>query len=42
VKRGKSEGAESPLTMVAASPRVICLIFTVEVFENLMRECADT
>lgn len=34
VKRGKSEGAESPLTMVAASP-MICLIFTVEVFENL-------
>lgn len=34
VKRGKSEGGESPLTMIAASP-MICLIFTVEVFENL-------
>jgi CRP-like cAMP-binding protein len=34
IKKGKQEGAESPLTMVAAS-NMSCLVFTVEVFENL-------
>jgi CRP-like cAMP-binding protein len=34
VKKGNKEGAESPLTMVAAS-NMSCLVFTVEVFENL-------
>ncbi len=34
VKNGKNEGAESPLTMYASSP-MTCLVFSVEVFENL-------
>lgn len=34
VKKGNKEGSESPLTMVAAS-NMSCLVFTVEVFENL-------
>jgi CRP-like cAMP-binding protein len=34
VKNGKSEGAETPLTMVAVT-NMNCLVFTVDVFENL-------
>jgi len=34
VKNGKTEGAESPLTLVATT-NMLCLAFTVEVFENL-------
>lgn len=34
IKKGKQDGAESPLTMVAATT-MTCLVFTVEVFENL-------
>jgi CRP-like cAMP-binding protein len=34
IKNGKQEGAESPFTMIAAT-HMNCLVFTVEVFENL-------
>eukprot|EP01031_Cornospumella_fuschlensis_P005900 gene5900-7326_t len=34
MKQGKTEGAECPLSMVAMTP-MSCLMFTVELFENL-------